>query len=136
MHEQITVEVVVGASIEKVWDYWNDPAHMVVWDTGSPLWHTPAATNDLVVGGVFDVRMEARDGSAGFNFRGTYTCIEPSKRIEYTIEDGRKVVVTFEGREDGVLVREVFESEEENSIELQREGWQGILNNFKKYIEQ
>ncbi len=132
----ITVETVVVAPIEKVWTYWNEPEHMVIWDTGSPDWHTPHVTNDLRVGGTFDVRMEAKDGNEGFNFIGTYTDIVMHERIAYTIEDGRDVIVTFEIIGDGVRVREVFDPENINSIELQRQGWQGILDNFKAHVEE
>ncbi len=131
----ITVSTTVSAPIEKVWSYWNEPEHMVVWDTGSPDWHTPHVVNDLTVGGKFDVRMEAKDGSAAFNFIGTYTTIVPHERIEYTIEDGRKVVVTFETTDNGIRVTETFDPENINSDELQRQGWQGILDNFKAHVE-
>ncbi len=132
----ITVETIVRAPIEKVWAYWNDPKHMVIWDTGSPDWHTPHVVNDLRVEGKFDVRMEAKDGSAAFNFIGTYTRIVPNECIAYTIEDGREVMVTFTVTESGVRVQEIFDPENINSIELQRQGWQGILDNFKAHVEQ
>jgi uncharacterized protein YndB with AHSA1/START domain len=134
-HNPITVVTTVVAPIETVWKYWNEPEHIVVWSTGSPDWHTPTATNDLRVGGQFNVRMEARDGSEGFNFVGTYTTIVPYERIEYVIEDGREVIVTFEVLPDGVVVTEMFDMEQINSEEFQRQGWQGILNNFKVYVE-
>jgi uncharacterized protein YndB with AHSA1/START domain len=131
----ITVSITVDAPIEKVWSFWNEPEHIIVWNTGSPDWHTPHATNDLRVGGSFNVRMEAKDHSGGFDFAGTYTEIIPHERIAYTMEDGRKVVVTFEKEEDGIHITEVFDPETINSEELQRSGWQGILNNFKAHIE-
>lgn len=131
----ITVDTSINAPIEKIWAYWNEPEHIVVWNTGSPDWHTPRATNDLVVGGKFNVRMEAKDGSEGFDFVGTYTEIVAHERIAYEIEDGRKVVVTFQATDGGVRVTEVFETEDINSEELQRQGWQGILDNFKAHVE-
>jgi uncharacterized protein YndB with AHSA1/START domain len=131
----ITVDTSINAPIEKIWAYWNEPEHIVVWNTGSPDWHTPRATNDLVVGGKFNVRMEAKDGSEGFDFVGTYTEIVEHERIAYEIEDGRKVVVTFQATDGEVRVTEVFETEDINSEELQRQGWQGILDNFKAHVE-
>jgi uncharacterized protein YndB with AHSA1/START domain len=131
----ITVSTTVSAPIEKVWSYWNEPEHIIVWNTGSPDWHTPRATNDLTVGGSFNVRMEAKDGSEGFDFIGTYTIIVPQERIEYAMDDGRKVVVTFEATDEGIRVMETFDPENINSEELQRQGWQGILDNFKAHVE-
>lgn len=105
------------------------------WYFASDDWHAPRAENDLFVGGRFVTAMAARDGSAGFDFNGVYTNVVPVERIEYVIEGGRKVVVTFTDKDDGTEITETFEAETENSEELQRAGWQAILGNFKKYIE-
>lgn len=137
MHEmnRITVQTHVVAPIDTVWRYWNEPEHIVVWNTGSPDWHTPRAVNDLKVGGKFVVRMEAKDGSTGFDFEGAYTSVIPNERIAYRMDDGRMVEVTFEVTEGGVLVTETFDPEGTNSTELQKAGWEGILQNFKKHVE-
>ena len=131
----ITMQVIVHAPIEKVWEYWTEPRHIQAWNAASDDWHTPHATNDLRVGGEFCARMEAKDQSAGFDFRGTYTEVVPHQRIAYTLGDDRTVLVTFETAEDGTTVTETFDIEHENSAELQRQGWQAILNNFKQYTE-
>lgn len=136
MKSQITVETVVPAPISKIWSYWNEPEHVRQWAFASNDWCAPAATNDLRVGGRFTTRMEAKDGSAGFDFGGTYTAVVPNERIEYTMdgEDRRTVAVTFVPEGDGYRVVETFDAEEVNSLELQRGGWQSILENFKKHV--
>jgi uncharacterized protein YndB with AHSA1/START domain len=133
--EQITVKNSVGASSEKVWDLWTNPEHIVQWNSPSPDWHSPKAENDIRPGGQFNIRMEARDGSFGFDFEGTYDEVIPHKRIAYTMGDGRKVETTFmeEGSETGIVT--TFDPENQNPIEMQREGWQSILDNFKAYAE-
>jgi uncharacterized protein YndB with AHSA1/START domain len=131
----ISIETLVHAPIEKVWEYWTEPQHIQQWNAASSDWHTPEATNDLRVGGEFHARMEAKDKSAGFDFWGTYTEAVPHKRIAYTMGDGRKVTVTFETTEDGVKIVETFETENTNSPEMQRSGWQAILDNFKHHVE-
>ena len=131
----ITVETFVKAPIEKIWKCWNEPEHITQWNNASVDWHSPRATNDLKVGGKFLVRMEAKDGSAAFDFVGTYTAVEPSKRIEYTMDDGRKVKVEFVPEGDGYKIIETFNPENENPPEVQRTGWQTILDNFKKHVE-
>ena len=105
------------------------------WNNASPDWYTPNAANNLIVGGIFNYRMEAKDGSFGFDFGGTYDVILPDSRIEYTLGDGRKVVVEFIADGNQTNIKETFESEMENSLELQKAGWQAILDNFKKYAE-
>ena len=132
---KITVETVVKADPNTVWAAWNSPADIQHWNTASPDWHTPRASLDLREGGKFSVRMEARDGAEGFDFEGTYTRVEPRKRIEYTMSDGRTVQVEFAEQAEGVLVRETFDAESENSPELQRQGWQAILDSFARYAE-
>ena len=131
----ISVNAIIGAPVQKVWEYWTDPKHIINWNYASDDWHVPRAENDLRVGGNFLSRMEARDGSMGFDFTGEYSKIEKYSLVESTLGDGRKLQVRFEPNENGTLVTEVFEAEQENAIELQRTGWQAILENFKKYAE-
>jgi uncharacterized protein YndB with AHSA1/START domain len=133
--KQITVKNRVRASAEKVWDLWTSPEHIVQWNSPSPDWHSPRAENDIRPGGRFNIRMEARDGSFGFDFEGTYDEVIPHKRIAYTLGDGRKVEISFteNGKETGIV--ETFDPENQNPIEMQREGWQAILDNFKAYAE-
>lgn len=131
----ITVEATVNAPVEKVWDFWTDPRHIIHWGKASEDWHTSYAENDLRPGGKFLSRMEARDGSFGFDFEGVYDVVETHKRILYTMGDGRKVEVTFTANGDQTKVVETFEAENTNSIEMQREGWQAIMDNFRKHAE-
>lgn len=133
--QTITVETTVNAPVEKVWKSWNTPADIMEWNNASDDWHTPKVEIDLRVGGQFLARMEAKDGSFGFDFVGTYEHIIPNKKIVYVIADGRKVDITFEGLGSDTKVTETFEIEDENSMELQRTGWQAILDNFKKHTE-
>lgn len=133
----VTIEAVVDAPLEKVWDFWTAPAHIMKWNSASPDWHTPRAENDLRKGGSFSSRMEAKDGSFGFDFGGVYDEVIDNQLIEYTLGDGRKVSVHFTKMEDGSThVMESFEAESQNPVEMQRQGWQSILDNFKKYTEQ
>ncbi len=131
----ITLENTVKAPVEKVWKLWTTPEHITKWNNASDDWHTPFAENDLRTGGKFLSRMEAKDGSFGFDFGGVYDAVKPNERIAYTIDDGRKVEITLinEGNETKVI--ETFEAESQNPIEMQRDGWQAILDNFKKYAE-
>ncbi len=131
----ITVESNVNAPVEKVWEMWSEPKHIVNWNSAIDTWHTPHAENDLRVGGKFLARMEAKDGSMGFDFGGTYDEVVHHKRIAYTMSDGRKVEIDFQPNGSQTKVIETFDAETENSIELQRDGWQAILDNFKKYTE-
>jgi uncharacterized protein YndB with AHSA1/START domain len=131
----ITIKTVVDAPIGKVWDYWTNPKHITKWNYASPTWHSPRATNDLRVGGVFTARMEAKDGSRGFDFSGRYTEVVPLVRIAYVMEDGRAVTVDFQQRGDETQVTETFDPETENPLEMQRQGWQSILTHFKIYTE-
>jgi uncharacterized protein YndB with AHSA1/START domain len=132
----ITVRSEVNASVETVWNIWIDPQHIKKWNNASPDWHTPKAENDLREGGRFLSRMEARDGSMGFDFGGVYNKVEKNQSIEYTIGDGRKVQITFIPEGNITTVIETFEAEETNPVEMQQAGWQSILNNFKKYVEE
>lgn len=131
----ITVETTVNAPIEKVWNTWTSPDHIVRWNNASDDWHTPSAKNDLRVGGQFVYHMAAKDGSTGFDFRGVYDSIKKHELIEYRIDDGRKVTIRFEAKGSETKVVETFEAEETNTIELQQGGWQAILNQFKKHVE-
>jgi len=132
---KITVECTVNSSIEKVWNYWTTPKHIEQWNYASEDWHTPKASNDLVVGGKFCSTMAAKDGSFSFDFGGTYTEIQEYKRIKYTMDDGRMASIDFIALDNTVEIVETFEAENQNPIELQRDGWQAILNHFKKYVE-
>jgi uncharacterized protein YndB with AHSA1/START domain len=131
----ITVESTVKAPVQKVWKFWTLPEHITKWNAASDDWHTPFAENDLRVGGKFVSRMEAKDGSFGFDFGGVYDEVKTNELIEYTIGDGRKVVVHFTPNGNETKVVETFEAENTNPIEMQRGGWQTILDNFKKYTE-
>jgi len=131
----ITVETIVKAPIEKVWEIWTTPGHITQWNNASDDWHTPKAENDLRKGGSFLSRMEAKDGIFGFDFGGVYDEVNTNELISYTLGDGRKVKVLFTKRGGETKVTETFEAESTNSLELQQGGWQAILDNFKKYAE-
>jgi uncharacterized protein YndB with AHSA1/START domain len=131
----ITVENTINAPVEKVWKYWAKPEHITKWNNASNDWHSPRAENDLRTGGNFVYRMEAKDGSMGFDFGGVYDVVRPNEYIEYTIGDGRKVKVTFSNKGNTTNVVETFEAENTNSVEMQKGGWQAILDNFRKYTE-
>ena len=132
---KITVETVVKVKLNEVWGAWNNPADIKQWNTVDDAWHTTRSTVDLREGGKFVSRMEAKDGSEGFDFEGTFTRVVPQKTIEYQMDDGREVTVEFIERADGVLVKETFDTETENRPELQRTGWQAILDNFGRHVE-
>jgi uncharacterized protein YndB with AHSA1/START domain len=131
----ITVGASVKAPIEKVWASWSEPTHITKWCQASADWHAPYAENDLRTNGKFKTTMAAKDGSASFDFEGVYTNVQPKKIIEYTTADDRKVKITFSANGNETKITETFEAENTNSIELQRDGWQVILDNFKKYTE-
>ncbi len=135
MKQPITVTALVAAPLEVVWEYWTKEEHITQWNAASDDWHTPHAENDLRVGGLFSARMEARDGSEGFDFTGTYTEVTPPHSIKYTMDDGRCVSVVFEEHGSGTHITEQFDPEDSNPESLQRDGWQAILDNFKKYVE-
>ena len=135
MKEKITVAVKVNAPVTKVWEYWNAPTHIVKWNAASDDWHTTKSTNDLQEGGTFTYRMEAKDGSVGFDAEGTYDKIITHNTIKYTMLDTRKVCLKFKEKGNTTEIIETFEAETENPIELQKNGWQAILNNFKQYAE-
>ncbi len=133
--KKITVEATIHAPLEKLWDLWTDPKHIIHWNHASADWHTPRAENDLRVGGKFLSRMEARDSSGGFDFSGVYDEVKPHQLIAYTLDDDRKVKITFTGNGKKTRVVETFEAENTYSLEMQHGGWQAILDNFKKYAE-
>lgn len=131
----ITVATEVNAPAEKVWNYFNAPEHIVKWGSPSPDWHTTKAENDARTGGTFLYRMEAKDGSFGFDFGGVYDNVQPHEAIAYTMGDGRKVNITFVQEDGATKLTEAFEAESENPLEMQQMGWQAILDNFKSYTE-
>jgi uncharacterized protein YndB with AHSA1/START domain len=131
----ITVETTVNAPVQKVWEYWTKPDHITKWNFASDDWHSPWAKADFREGGTFTARMEAKDGSMGFDFGGVYDVIRAKEYIEYTIGDGRKVKINFTPQGNKTKVVESFEAEDTHSIEMQKGGWQSILDNFRKYTE-
>jgi len=135
MGQEITVSTEVRGSIKSVWELWTSPEHIVRWNFAADTWHAPAALNDLRVGGKFSYRMEAKDGSEGFDFSGVYSEIIKHEVIAYTMDDGRTARVTFEALGESTVVTEVFEPETMNAPELQQTGWQMILDNFKRHVE-
>ena len=133
---KVTIERLVNADVAKVWDAWTNPDDIKQWNNAGDDWHTTRSTVDLREGGKFTSRMEAKDGSAGFDFEGTYTRVVPHKAIEFRMPDDREVQVEFIERGDGVLVKETFDTEDQNPPEFQRDGWQAILDNFGKHVEE
>lgn len=133
---KITVRTTINGPVERIWKLWTTPEDIIHWNNASEDWHTPKATNDLRVGGKFTSRMEAKDGSEGFDFEGIYDEVALHRKISYTIGDGRKVSVIFSAVNGGTEIIETFETENENPIEMQRGGWQAILDNFKKYASE
>ncbi len=131
----ITVETTINAPVAKVWAYFSEPEHITNWCQASDDWHAPYAENDLRVNGEFKTTMAAKDGSFSFDFGGVYTKVERHKAIEYTMGDGRKVQISFTAQGDKTKVVETFDPESQNPIEMQRGGWQAILDSFKKYTE-
>ncbi len=132
---KITVESTVKAPIAKVWDAYNSPADIKQWNQASPDWHTTQSSVDLREGGKFSSRMEAKDGSAGFDFEGVYTSVVPKKHIAYRMGDGRTASVDFADQKGATQVTVVFDAENQNSEELQRSGWQAILDSFRRHVE-
>lgn len=134
--EPITIDITILTPVQKVWDYYNDPKHIIKWNFAHESWQCPNAENDLRVGGKFKSRMEAKDGSFGFDFEGIYDGVVPNERIKYHLEDGRNVEVIFNKIDESTTnIKINFDSEKQNSTEMQREGWYAILNNFHKYVE-
>jgi uncharacterized protein YndB with AHSA1/START domain len=131
----ITIEALVNAPVEKVWKYWTEPKHITQWAFASDEWSAPKATNDVKVGGKFSTTMAAKDGSMSFDFGGVYTAVELNKLIAYNMDDARKAKITFASEGGKTRIVESFEAEGENSVEMQRGGWQAILDNFRKHVE-
>ncbi|MFM2251650.1 MAG: hypothetical protein RLZZ358_2580 [Bacteroidota bacterium] len=132
---KITIQATVLADRNKAWSHYTEPAHITQWNFASEDWCCPAASNDLVAGGKFSWRMEAKDGSFGFDFEGEFTEIVPLEKLKYVFMDQRAAEITFTDLPEGTLVQIVFDAENENSLELQQSGWQSILNNFKSHTE-
>jgi uncharacterized protein YndB with AHSA1/START domain len=132
---KITIEATINAPISKVWSAWNNPEDVMNWNMASPDWHCPAGTNDLRVGGKFVYTMAARDGSMSFDFEGVYTNVIEHERIEYVLADAREISVVFSADGSATRIVETFDPENENPAEMQRSGWQSILDSFKSYVE-
>lgn len=132
---RITVEATLNAPVATVWKLWNNPGDIMKWNTPDPSWHTPSSENDLRVGGKFTNRMEAKDGSFGFDFEGIYDSVVLHEEITYTMGDGRQATTTFTERDGKTYLATTFDPETENDPEYQKQGWQAILNNFVKYVE-
>jgi uncharacterized protein YndB with AHSA1/START domain len=135
MKQFITIEATIAAKIDKIWSYWTNTDHIVHWNFASPEWHCPSARHDLKVGGSLNYRMEAKDGSMGFDYTAKFTTIKPNHLLEYVLDDGRTVSIKFHQEGNFTKVVESFEVEDENNLEMQRQGWLAILNNFKAYVE-
>jgi uncharacterized protein YndB with AHSA1/START domain len=133
--EPITIQATIQATKDKVWDYYTEPKHITNWNFASDDWFCPSATNHLMVGGKYSARMEAKDGSFGFDFEGVYDEVVIGEKFDLTFMDSRKMAVVFSDNENNTDVQITFDPENENPKELQRDGWQMILNNFKKYTE-
>lgn len=132
----VTIQTTINAPAEKVWEYFTNPEHITKWNHASDDWHSPKAENDLRPGGKFNYRMEAKDGSFGFDFWGVYDIVETNETISYTMGDDRKVNINFSGDNNSTTVKSTFEAESSNPVEMQKNGWQTILDNFKKYTEE
>lgn len=134
-NKTITIKTIIEATIEQVWIYWTTPEHIKNWNSANDDWHTTKVVNDLSNGGRFVFRMEAKDVSFGFDFGGTYTKIVPEKHLAYKLDDDRKATIDFEEKDDKVTITETFDTEDQNPVDMQKQGWQAILDNFKKYVE-
>lgn len=134
--DPIKIDITILAPVEKVWDYFNTPKHITKWNFAHESWQCPTSENDLRVGGKFKTRMEAKDKSFGFYLEGIYDEVIPNERLKYHLEDGRNVEIIFDKIDDTTTkVTEIFDPEKQNSVEMQRDGWYSILNNFHKYVE-
>ncbi len=132
---KITIQATVNADLQKVWTFFTEPDHITGWNFAVDSWCCQKASNDLKVGGRYSARMEAKDGSFGFDFEATYDQVLACEKIAYTLDDGRTVVTAFEKLGKGTKITTTFEAENQNPIDMQRDGWQAILNHFKKYVE-
>lgn len=134
--DKINIDITILAPVEKVWDYYSEPKHIVKWNFAHESWECPSSENDLRVGGKFNNRMEAKDGSFGFDFVGIYDEVVENKLIKYHMEDGRNVEIMFEKIDENTTkVKIIFDPEKQNSVEMQRDGWYAILDFFHKYVE-
>ena len=133
--DKITIETIVNAPIDKVWNYWTAPEHIANWAYASDDWEAHEPTNDLKAGGAFKTTMRAKDLSEGFDFKGVYSVVEEPELIEYSLEDGRQVRTEFTPVPDGVQILQSFDPEKESELDYQKQGWMAILNNFKDYTE-
>jgi uncharacterized protein YndB with AHSA1/START domain len=133
--EKIKIEAIIRAKLATTWETWTDPNHIIQWNQASNEWHCPSASNDLRKDGRFSYRMEAKDGSFGFDFSGQYSKVVAHKEIVYTLDDGRVVSIAFSEEGDDTRIVQVFEAEDQNTIEMQKGGWQAILNSFKGHAE-
>lgn len=131
----IKVENIIDKNVKEVWEFWTNPEHIVNWNFASPEWHCPKAEHELKVGGMLKYHMAARDGSLAFDYVATFSIVKPNELLEYTLGDGRKVSIEFIENGNTTQIIESFEIEDESSIDIQRQGWQAILDNFKKYVE-
>lgn len=132
---RITITAHIAKPVDHVWTIWTDPAHIMQWNAASDDWHCPKASNDLRTGGSFSSTMAARDGSFSFDFEGVYDDVQLHRRIAYTMSDGRTCEILFEEKDGGTLVTESFDAESQNPVEMQRAGWQAILDRFKAHAE-
>jgi uncharacterized protein YndB with AHSA1/START domain len=132
---KINVNATINAPVEKVWESYTNPKHIINWNFADPSWHCPSAENDMRIGGIYKARMEAKDGSFGFDFEAIYDVVIAQKELAYTMGDGRKATTIFESNDNSTHVVTIFDAEKENPVEMQQQGWQMILNNFKNYTE-
>ena len=135
MSNKITITALVNADINKTWDYYTNPEHITQWNFADPSWHCPSASNDMRAGGKYLARMEAKDGSFGFDFEAVYDSITTGENFTYMLGDERQVTVVFEKEGDQTKITVTFDAESQNPVEMQKNGWQAILDNFKKYTE-
>ncbi|WP_235299447.1 SRPBCC family protein [Portibacter marinus] len=135
MGNKLKISATIDAPLKEVWEKWTQEAHIIQWNFATDEWHCPSSNNDLRVGGKFNNRMEAKDGSFGFDLEGVYTAVEKHQLIAYDLADQRHVEVHFTEKNDQTIINSTFEAEDQNSEELQQNGWQAILNNFKNYVE-
>ena len=133
--EKIKIETHINVRVETIWNAYNSAEDIMQWNHASDDWHCTNSINDLRIGGKFKNRMEAKDGSVGFDFEGTYTNLEPFKKIAYIMPDGRQVEISFESKKTATDITVIFDAESENPIDMQRNGWQAILENFRSYVE-
>ena len=133
--DPVLIQVEINAPLNTVWKLWTGPEHIKIWNSASEDWHTTQAENDLCEGGKFSSRMEAKDGSEGFDFEGVYTEVEKNELIRYVLTDGRKVKIEFFEEDEKTIIKEKFDPEHLNPVELQKEGWLSILGSFKNYVE-